>query len=85
MALNACGTFEILGAKRNKPLVGASCGKSRHRPLSASYATYPLKLVVNKGTTMDLFNNPVGYLTSPVVFQAKALQNHIFSGSCSET
>jgi GrpB-like predicted nucleotidyltransferase (UPF0157 family) len=32
-----------------------------------------------------LFNNPVGCLTSLAVFQAKALQNCGFSGSCSET
>jgi hypothetical protein len=35
--------------------------------------------------TIDLFDNPVGCLTSLAVFQAKALQNCGFSGSCSET
>jgi hypothetical protein len=34
---------------------------------------------------IDLFNNPVGCQTSLVVFQAKALQNHIFNGSCLKT
>jgi hypothetical protein len=35
--------------------------------------------------TLDLFNNPVGCLTSRAVFQAKALQNCDFSGCCLET
>jgi hypothetical protein len=28
--------------------------------------------------TLDLRDNPVGYFTSLAVFQAKALQNHVF-------
>jgi hypothetical protein len=32
-----------------------------------------------------VFQNPVGFGTRPAVFQAKALQNRVLSGSCSET
>jgi hypothetical protein len=35
--------------------------------------------------TLDLFDNPVGYLTSPAVFRLKPCKTAIFSGSCSET
>jgi hypothetical protein len=34
---------------------------------------------------LDVFQNPVGFGTRPAVFQAKALQNRVLSGSCSET
>jgi hypothetical protein len=56
--------------------------------------TNEAKLILPRSPTMptmarcislDLFGNPVGYLTSPAVFQAKALQNRVFNGSCSET
>jgi hypothetical protein len=33
---------------------------------------------VNTLRQLDLFNNPVGCLTSLTVFQAKALQNRVF-------
>jgi hypothetical protein len=36
---------------------------------------------INYAEKIDSFNNPVGCLTSLVVFQAKALQNHVFNGS----
>jgi hypothetical protein len=40
---------------------------------------------INTEIEIDLFDNPVGCFTSLAVFQAKALQNCGFSGSCSET
>jgi hypothetical protein len=39
---------------------------------------YFIDEIEKTGKIMDLFNNPVGCLTSPAVFQAKALQNRIF-------
>jgi hypothetical protein len=36
------------------------------------------KTSVRMDLIIDLFDNPVGYLTSLAVFQAKALQNRVF-------
>jgi hypothetical protein len=45
----------------------------------------PISRKETRRLSIDLFSNPVGCLASHAVFQATALQNYGFNGSCSET